>query len=186
MKILRWMCIFLLILGMAPLRLAGQDAKATQDALTNQDIVDLVKTGLSPDIIVAKIKTSTCQFDTSTAALKGLKDAGVPDAVVLAMVDPSSKTTGAADAPKSDAAASSGFAYVRVYRPKLLPGSGFNPSIFVDDKEVFRLVNARRCSVKITPGPHTISPTTNLPGFRLTQRVAKNFTSACRSCQAVS
>lgn len=157
MKILRWICIFLLILGIAPLRLAAQDAKTTQNVLTNQDVVDLVKTGLSADIIVAKIKTSACQFETSTAALKGLKDAGVPDAVILAMVDPSNKTAGTADAPKSDGAANSGFAYVRVYRPRLLPGSGFNPSIFVDDKEVFRLVNAKRCSVKITPGPHIIS-----------------------------
>ena len=157
MKILRWICIFLLILGIAPLRLAAQDAKTTQSALTNQDVVDLVKTGLSADIIVAKIKTSACRFDTSTAALKGLKETGVPDAVILAMVDPSNKTAGTADAPKSDAAANSGFAYVRVYRPRLLPGSGFNPSIFVDDKEVFRLVNAKRCSVKITPGSHIIS-----------------------------
>jgi len=156
MKVFRWIFIFLLILCMTPLRLAAQDAKATQKALTNQDVVDLVKTGLSPDVVVAKIRTSTCQFDTSTAGLKGLKDAGVPDSVIVAMVDPSSKTAGAADAPKSDASGSD-FAHVRVYRPKQLPGSGFNPSIFVDDKEVFRLVNGRRCSVRISPGPHTIS-----------------------------
>src|SRR5229473_7383472 len=153
MKVCRWIFIFLLILGAAPLRLAAQDAKAAQKALTNQDVVDLVKTGLSPDIIKAKIRTSTCQFDTSTA---GLKDAGVPDSVIVAMVDPSNKTAGTAEAPKS-AASSSDSAHVRVYRPRLLPGSGFNPSIFVDDKEVFRLPNARRCSVRISPGPHTIS-----------------------------
>jgi hypothetical protein len=158
MKVFRWIFIFLLILGIAPLRLAAQDAKATQNPLTNQDVVDLVKTGLSPDIIVAKIRISTNQFDTSTAALKGLKDAGVPDSVIVAMVDPSNKTAAPADAPKTDAAASSSdSAHVRIYRPKLLPGSGFNPSIFVDDKEVFRLVNARRCSVRIGPGPHTIT-----------------------------
>jgi hypothetical protein len=68
MKGLRWIFIFLLILGIAPLRLAAQG----KTALTNQDVVDLVKTGLSPDIINAKIRASTCQFDTSTAALKGL------------------------------------------------------------------------------------------------------------------
>jgi hypothetical protein len=155
MKMFRWIFIILLILGIAPLRLAGQ---GTPKALTNQDVIDLVKTGLSTDIIVAKIRTSTDQFDTSTAGLKGLKDAGVPDAVIVAMVDPSNKTAGPADAPKGDAVASSSdSAYVRVYRPKLLPGSGFNPSIFVDDKEVFRLANAKRCSVRISPGPHVIS-----------------------------
>ncbi len=156
MKVFRWIFVFLLILGISPLRLASQDAKAAQKAFTNQDVVDLVKSGLSPDIIVAKIRASTCQFDTSTAGLKGLKDAGVPDSVIVAMVDPSNKTAGSAGGPKS-AASSSDSAHVRVYRPRLLPGSGFNPSIFVDDKEVFRLVNARRCSVRISAGPHTIS-----------------------------
>ena len=152
MKAFRWIFIFLLILGASPLRMAAQDATAAQKALTNQDVVDLVKTGLSPEIIKAKIRASTCQFDTSTA---GLKDAGVPDSVIVAMVDPSNKSAGTADAPKT--ASSSDSAHVRVYRPRLLPGSGFNPSIFVDDKEVFRLPNARRCSVRISPGPHTIS-----------------------------
>jgi hypothetical protein len=76
--------------------------------------------------------------------------------VIVAMVDSSNKTSGTADVPKS-AASSSDSAHVRVYRPKLLPGSGFNPSIYIDDKEVFRLVNARRCSIRISPGPHTIS-----------------------------
>jgi hypothetical protein len=155
MKMFRWLFIFLLILGVAPLRLAAQ---AAPKALSNQDVVDLVKTGLSTDIIVAKIRTSTNQFDTSTAGLKGLKDAGVPDAVIVAMVDPSNKAAAPADVPKTAAAASSSdSAHVRIYRPKLLPGSGFNPSIYVDDKEVFRLVNARRCSVRISPGAHVIS-----------------------------
>ncbi len=72
MKMFRWVFVFLLVLSVAPMRLAAQDAKATP--LTNQDVVDLVKTGLSPDIIVAKIRTSSNHFDTSTAALKGLKD----------------------------------------------------------------------------------------------------------------
>jgi hypothetical protein len=41
---------------------------------------------MSADIIIAKIKTSSCSFETSPAALKELKEAGVPDAVILAMV----------------------------------------------------------------------------------------------------
>jgi hypothetical protein len=46
----------------------------------------MVKHGLSPEIVVAKIQSSTCDFDTSPTSLKNLKDSGVPDAVVLAMV----------------------------------------------------------------------------------------------------
>jgi hypothetical protein len=42
--------------------------------------------GLSAEIVVAKIQSSPCNFDTSPTGLKSLKDSGVPDAVVLAMV----------------------------------------------------------------------------------------------------
>jgi hypothetical protein len=62
-------------------------AKSKADAvLTNDDVVGMVKAGLSADIVVAKIKTAACAFDTSPAALKQLKDAGVPESVILAMV----------------------------------------------------------------------------------------------------
>jgi hypothetical protein len=41
---------------------------------------------LSADVIVAKIQSSPCEFDTTPAALQKLKVAGVPDKVILAMV----------------------------------------------------------------------------------------------------
>jgi len=46
----------------------------------------MVKAGIGAEIIVAKIKSTSCSLDTGAAALKQLKDAGVPDNVVLAMV----------------------------------------------------------------------------------------------------
>ena len=55
-------------------------------ALTNSDVVGMVKAGISPDVIAAKIKNSPCSFDTSPAALKELKDSGLADSVILAMV----------------------------------------------------------------------------------------------------
>src|SRR5579872_5162082 len=55
-----------------------------QQSLANQDVLELLKAGLGADIITAKIKASVCSFDTSPAALKNLKDARVPDAVILA------------------------------------------------------------------------------------------------------
>ena len=58
-------------------------------ALTNSDVVGMVKAGISPDIIVAKIKNTPCSFDTSPAALKDLKDSGLTDNVILAMVQAS-------------------------------------------------------------------------------------------------
>ncbi len=46
----------------------------------------MIKAGLTADIIVAKIKSSETNFDTSPAALAELKAANVPDTVILAMV----------------------------------------------------------------------------------------------------
>jgi hypothetical protein len=59
--------------------------------LTNQDVIDLVRTGFSSDVVLAKIRSSACSFDTSLAAMKNLKNAGVPDSVVLAMVQVSTR-----------------------------------------------------------------------------------------------
>jgi hypothetical protein len=64
-----------------------QEAAATASALTNTDVLEMLKAGLAPEIITAKIKASATQFDTSPDALQELKKAGVPDAVILAMVE---------------------------------------------------------------------------------------------------
>ncbi|HVB59053.1 MAG TPA: PDZ domain-containing protein [Candidatus Acidoferrales bacterium] len=58
----------------------------SQVSLSDGDVVDMVEAGLSAEVIVAKIKTASCSFETSPTALKELKDAGVPDSVILAMV----------------------------------------------------------------------------------------------------
>ena len=57
--------------------------------LSNKDVMDMHGIGLGPDLILAKMKSSACKFDTSVAALKALKASGVPDSVILAMVQPS-------------------------------------------------------------------------------------------------
>jgi hypothetical protein len=64
-----------------------------QEILTNGNVVEMVKTGLSPEIIIAKIHSSSANFDTSTAALKLLTDAGVPDNVVIAMLTEAGKAS---------------------------------------------------------------------------------------------
>ncbi len=63
-----------------------QQPQAAAIPLNNNDILEILKGGLSADIVVAKIKASLCDFDTSAAALSQLKSAGVPDAIILAMV----------------------------------------------------------------------------------------------------
>jgi hypothetical protein len=55
-------------------------------ALKNKDVLDMLSAGLTEEIVVAKINSSRCDFDTSPEALKGLKGAKVPDGVILAMI----------------------------------------------------------------------------------------------------
>src|SRR6266446_126916 len=64
----------------------NQSAQAAITALTNKDVLDMLQAGLTAEIVTAKIKSSSCNFDTSPDTLKKLKAASVPDAVILAMV----------------------------------------------------------------------------------------------------
>jgi hypothetical protein len=77
--------------GAAPSTNFGMtDAAAGQaqsvPALTNTNIMKMHVMRLGADVIVAKIKSSPCEFDTSPAALQKLKQAALPDKVILAMV----------------------------------------------------------------------------------------------------
>lgn len=46
----------------------------------------MAKLGLSNEVIVVKIEVSDCAFDTTPGALRQLKTAGVPDAVLIEMI----------------------------------------------------------------------------------------------------
>ena len=55
--------------------------------MTNDDIIQLVKLGMSPDIVLAAIKgAGRTEFDVSPSGLTKLKEARVPDPVVVAMI----------------------------------------------------------------------------------------------------
>jgi hypothetical protein len=54
--------------------------------LKNEDIVKMAKAGLDDALIIAKIGSSKCQFDTSTDALIQLKQSGVSPAVLKAIM----------------------------------------------------------------------------------------------------
>jgi len=60
--------------------------------LTNQDVLNMTKAKLAPEIIIAKIQTSDCNFDTSPSELQRLKGESVPDEIIVAMIN----------APKAD------------------------------------------------------------------------------------
>lgn len=54
--------------------------------VTNQDVLDMTKAGLSAGIIVDKISSVSCRFDTSVPALAALKASGVDNSVISAMI----------------------------------------------------------------------------------------------------
>lgn len=59
----------------------------SQEALTNDAIVKMVKAGLSANVIVSMVKTQPAKYSLSPDDLIKLKSAGVPDNVVGAMVE---------------------------------------------------------------------------------------------------
>src|SRR5687767_9214674 len=60
---------------------------AQEDVLTNDEVISLAKAGLNGTIIVNKIRTSKSNFDMSTDALIKLKQAGISDEIVNAMLE---------------------------------------------------------------------------------------------------
>ena len=60
----------------------------SQDTLKNDGIVKLVKSGLSKEIVLKKIRTSPqVKFDLSADGLVSLKNNKVPDSIILLMMD---------------------------------------------------------------------------------------------------
>lgn len=64
----------------------GAQDTSSISPIVNEDIIRMSRTGVGPAVVVAKIKTSRCKFDTSPSALVVLKDAGVADEVLIEMV----------------------------------------------------------------------------------------------------
>jgi tetratricopeptide (TPR) repeat protein len=58
-----------------------------QNTLINADIISLTKQKLSKALILQKIKTSKCKFDTSAKALVALQNAGVNEDVISLMME---------------------------------------------------------------------------------------------------
>ena len=60
---------------------------SAQETMNNDEVITLTKAGLNPTLIVGKIRTSKTNFDLSTDSLIKLKQAGVSDDVVAAMLE---------------------------------------------------------------------------------------------------
>lgn len=66
-------------------------APISPEILTNAEVIRMVAAKLPESLIITKIRSSTCKFDTSTDALIRLKQAGVSDSVLQAMTETASK-----------------------------------------------------------------------------------------------
>lgn len=83
-----------------PRSLPQEPIKATSPSeLTNKDIVDMIKAGLSVDVVMAKIRTTPSRFDTTPSVLAELKAAGIPDMVIAAMVERPAASTSTSTTP---------------------------------------------------------------------------------------
>lgn len=54
--------------------------------LTNTDVIEMVKTGLTEALVIDKIQTSACEFRTELGDISDLQKAGVPEPVISAMI----------------------------------------------------------------------------------------------------
>jgi hypothetical protein len=70
----------------APKTGASKTGSAAGAGMTNQDVIRLVRAKIADDIIVAKIKQSKTKFDISVQGLVALKEAGVSDNLISAIV----------------------------------------------------------------------------------------------------
>jgi len=71
-------------------------------------------------------------------------------------VTPQAPAAPAAAAPAPAAKTTGEFAYLRVYRQRRYVGSALAPSIYLDDKQIARVGNGRRFSMRLLPGSHTV------------------------------
>lgn len=84
-------------LAMMLLISSGAPALAADgDPMTNQDVVAMVQSNVAQDVILTAIKNAKPNFDTSAQGVISLSNAGVPSAVVQAMIEANKPTPDAA------------------------------------------------------------------------------------------
>src|SRR5690349_21838452 len=82
----RHLCLTLFLSALANTLLAQ-----SKKPLTNDDVIQLVKAQLQEKLLVRTIETQESAFDLSSQGLVALKNAGVPDTVLGAMLEVQAK-----------------------------------------------------------------------------------------------
>jgi len=87
------------LLSTASLQVPAGTIPAATEVLTNEHVLRMLRDGIASEIIVAKIKASTTHFDTSPSTIQTLKENGMTDAVILAMIESGTKTAAVSTQP---------------------------------------------------------------------------------------
>ena len=78
------------------------EAAGPAKPLTNEDVVKMVKAGLGPQIILATIKSQPGAFDVSPDGLVALKNAGVIDEIIAALIKSAATAPAKTEAPSEN------------------------------------------------------------------------------------
>lgn len=107
------------------LAVAGLQA---DEVLDNAAVVKMVRAGLSPEVIELKVKSSAGRYDVTADGLIALKNAGVPDSVMAAMLRKSDAAKQATEAAAPVAAAASATAKVSTAASPAAPAAPATPA----------------------------------------------------------
>ena len=145
----------------------GRQAAAQPKPLVNADIVKMVKAGLAEDTIVLAIQNKPSAFDTSPEELIHLKEQGVPQGILNAMLNASSPPP-AAPAPSEPPPAAQqtqpdqGPAGVWVEFYGVCPRNDlviYKPTIYANQTELARLACNTYFYVAALPGTYKFCAT---------------------------
>lgn len=110
-----------------PSRARPKAEASKNEVLTNDSIIQLLRAGIEEDLIIAKIQQTEHDFDTSTAGLIALKDAGASGRLIQFMMDPSKPVAVKSPEP-ADTRISPPKTVPPIANPERLQAAGSKPS----------------------------------------------------------
>ena len=78
----------------------SKPSEEAADHLTNEDVIKMVKSGMSPRIIIAMIRSQPVAFEITSDAIVALKKAGVSEEIIEAVVTSASGASVKIETPK--------------------------------------------------------------------------------------
>jgi len=139
-----------------------------QQALNNDSVIKLVKSGLSEDLILSTIRGSTGTYDTSAAGLLALKDAGASDKVIAA-IEAIAPAVSAPRAAKST---------IYIYRPGRMTGAAGYWLLFSKGDYLGAMTNSTYVKTEVPAGSWELSGLARVHsvmiGYALLAKLEKN------------